>query len=423
MLLDYDHSLSHSGISGDRLAFRLNALAQIGPTREQGSLRIGFSPEERQAKDLVKVWLQDAGLEVKEDGAGNVFGRLSGTEDTLSAILSGSHVDTVLNGGHFDGTLGVLSALEVVEAWKENGYRPKRPFELVIFSDEEGSRFNGGLIGSEAMVGDLDLEHQKQLKDIDGVPFEKVMEQNGLSLKSLSESKRDLREIEAFVEVHIEQGKRLEKAEAPVGIVTGIAGPCWIEVVFEGVAGHAGNTPMDDRHDALVAAGYFIADIERLPRSVSSSAVATVGKMHVSPNGVNVIPGKVELFVDVRDIYEDTRDELVGLIIDKAKEISEKCDVRVKYKNTLSVEPVVIQKKMQEKLARSVKKLGLPELYLPSGAGHDAMIIGHHLPVAMLFVQSKDGISHSPKEWSSLNDCVRGVHVLKDFLESLLDEN
>lgn len=422
LIADYDRALSHSGISGERLASRLAHLAKIGLTDDGGSYRIGFSKEERKAKDTVKNWMVEAGLKVREDGAGNVFGRQPGRKKELPAVLSGSHVDSVPNGGHFDGALGVLSALEVAEAWKETGYRPARPFEVVIFTDEEGARFNGGLIGSEAMVGDLDLQLARERKDLNDVPFEKVMEDYGLSMQSLSEAKRDLKEIAAFVEVHIEQGKRLEKAEAPVGIVTGIAGPCWLEVTFEGNAGHSGNTPMDDRRDALVAASEFVVQVNSLPQSVNSSAVATIGKLNVEPNGVNVIPGKVKLFVDIRDIYEDTRDQLVNLIKNAAQKIAKQQNIDISYQETMRMKPVPIKKKFQEKLAQSVTNQGLPVISLPSGAGHDAMVLGRHLPVAMLFVQSKNGVSHNPQEWSSLNDCVQTVHVLKDFLESLVNE-
>ncbi|TCP29582.1 allantoate deiminase [Scopulibacillus darangshiensis] len=420
LLETYDSALDHSGINGGRLASRLAALSSIGLTKEEGSYRIGFSQEERQAKDLVIGWMEEAGLSVTEDQAGNVFGRLEGEENSESVVLSGSHVDTVPNGGHFDGTLGVLSALEVVEAWHQTGYRPNKSYEVVIFSDEEGTRFNGGLIGSEAMVGDLDVTGLKQKKDLNGISSDEVMNRIGLSIDDFRKAKRDLNKISAYVEVHIEQGKQLEKANVATGIVTGIAGPCWLEVTFTGESGHAGSTPMDNRNDALVAAGEFITEVNQLPKQVSSTAVATIGKLNVHPNGVNVIPGQVTLYVDIRDIYLETRDKLVDLVIQKAEAISEKHGGSVSYKETLRVSPVPIEADMQNKLEKSVKAQNIKPVYLPSGAAHDAMNVGQHLPVAMLFVRSKDGISHNPKEWSALNDCVKTVHVLNDFLKKLL---
>lgn len=416
---EFDQGLNHSGVNGIRLASRLQALSEIGQSEGGGSHRIGFSEEERQAKNLVKQWMTDAGLDIREDEAGNIFGRLSAKDETLPAVLCGSHVDTVPNGGHFDGVLGVLSALEVVEAWKENHHMPNRPYEVVIFTDEEGSRFNGGFTGSQAVVGEIDIEKQKLKKDINGVPFEQVIENDGLSINHFLNAKRDFNEINMFVEVHIEQGKRLEKADVPVGIVTGIAGPCWMKFTFRGKAGHAGNTPMNDRRDAMAAAGEFAYRVKSLPAQVSSTAVATVGKLQVHPNGVNVIPEKVELYVDMRDIHEHTRDELVKLVMSAADETAANNDVGLEWEETLRTPPVPINEVFQGKLAASVEKHGISPVLLPSGAGHDAMIVGRHLPVGMLFVRSKDGISHNPEEWSSLNDCVQGVHVLKHFLETV----
>ncbi|GGH79961.1 allantoate deiminase [Pullulanibacillus pueri] len=418
LMKDYDTSLDADGVSGKRLAQRLSALSEIGLTDEHGSYRIGFSQEEKQAKQLVKQWMNEAGLEVSEDGAGNVFGRLSGRNPHRPAILSGSHVDSVPNGGHFDGPLGVLAALEVVEAWKATGFVPESPYEVVIFTDEEGSRFNGGLTGSRAMTGEIDREAQQQLVDIHGDPFEKVIEKVGLSVNTFAASQREMSDIKGYVEIHIEQGKRLEKAGVPVGIVTGIAGPSWLEMTFTGDAGHAGNTPMDDRRDALLAASQFVVAVNALPQQVSSTAVATVGKLDVHPNGTNVIAGQVTLTVDIRDIDETQRDRLIELIIQSATSICEAHQIDLEWKETQHVKPVPIKESMQEKLSSAIQAKGIAPVYLTSGAAHDAMIMGHHVPVAMIFVQSKDGVSHNPAEWSSLNDCVQSAHVLKQFVET-----
>lgn len=419
LLESYNDQFSVNGISGERLAERLSILANIGLTEDNGSRRPGFSTLEREAKDRVIEWMQEAGLAVSEDGAGNIFGRLEGKDSKKAAIMSGSHVDTVPNGGHFDGTIGVLSALEVAQAWKDTGYVPEKPYEVVIFTDEEGSRFNGGLTGSEAMVGDTDMEKTLLRKDYDDRLFEEVIQDVGLTAQGYSETGRDLDEIETFVEVHIEQGKKLEKAGLPCGIVTGIAGPYWLKVTFEGLAGHAGNTPMDDRKDALVAASEFIQKISTLPRTINDTAVATVGNIQVKPNGTNVIPGEVVLFVDIRDIQFDSRTELVEKIIETGKEIQTITGVSFSHQNVHDVAPVPIAEERQERLAQSMTRLGIEPYYLSSGAGHDAMIVGRHIPSAMLFVKSKDGISHNPKEWSDLSDCIQTIHVLKDYIEKL----
>ncbi|WP_078547539.1 M20 family metallo-hydrolase [Litchfieldia alkalitelluris] len=422
LLRDYDQSLNQDGINGSRVATRLEEISNIGLTSDGGSNRVGFSKEERQAKELVKKWMIELELEVKEDGAGNVFGRLNGINNEMPAILAGSHLDSVPNGGHFDGPLGVVAALEVVESWKETGYQPVRPFEVVIFSDEEGARFNGGLTGSEAMMGDVDVSHKLTLKDSKGLSFEEVLRADNLTLEGYQNSMRDHSEIGAFVEVHIEQGKLLEKENLPCGIVTGIAGPCWIEMIFEGKAGHAGNTPMFDRQDALIAASEFIFRLKELPTNISKSAVATVGKLNVYPNGVNVIPGKVQLYVDIRDIFEETRDTLVEEALKLASSIAKNHEIELTWKENTKIKPVPIKQEMQQMILSTMESLNIRPFFLPSGAGHDAMMVGKSIPVAMLFVQSKGGISHNPKEWSSLYDCLSAVHVLKGVVEKLVSK-
>lgn len=420
LIEDYDNTLNEAGIDGERIAMRIAQLSEIGLTSEGGSSRMGFSKEERAAKELVVGWMQDARLKVREDGAGNIFGTFEGIQTDASIIMSGSHVDTVPNGGHFDGVLGVLTALEVAEAWNKLGYKPKKSYEVAIFSDEEGSRFHAGLSGSAAVVGDVNREQQEKLLDVYGQSFQKVLEDDGLTVDGYFMAKRNLKEIGAFVEVHIEQGKQLEKRDFPVGVVTGIAGPCWLEVTFFGEAGHAGNSPMNDRSDALVAASLFIHQVEHLPSETSPTAVATIGKMQVHPNGINVIPGKVTLTVDIRDIHKDTRDLLVEKIIQLAKDVANERRVAVEFHENIRIMPVPISFAMQGKVMKAVENEGIEAHLLPSGAGHDAMNLGRHLPVAMVFVRSKAGISHNPKEWTSLNDCVIAAKVLKNIIEDLV---
>lgn len=423
LLANYRKEESGDGVSGERLARRLGELSRIGLTADNGSRRPGFSLEEKEAKDKIIGWMKEAGLKVRQDGAGNVFGRLDGNNPAKPVIMSGSHVDTVPNGGHFDGALGVLSALEVAQAWKDTAYMPDKPFEVAVFTDEEGSRFNGGLTGSEAMMGDSDIEALLKKRDYDNRPFKDVLEDVGLSVDGFENAKRDFEEIETFVEVHIEQGKRLERENLPCGIVTGIAGPYWLKLTFKGKAGHAGNTPMNDRRDALVTAGEFIHFISHLPGRISESAVATVGNIEVKPNGTNVIPGEVIVYVDIRDIYEDSRQKLINKIRQAADDLSRPREIGVIYETVHDVLPVPVRKELQQKMAEAAEESGVSPYYLSSGAGHDAMIIGRHLPSALLFVRSKDGVSHNPEEWSDLNDCVKGVQILKTYIEKLQQES
>ncbi|WP_370223287.1 M20 family metallo-hydrolase [Cytobacillus sp.] len=419
LLKNYDQELTHSGVNGERLASRLDELSRIGLMESGGVTRPGYSAEEKKAKELVIKWMKNAGLTVTEDGAGNVFGRLEGKTEGPS-IASGSHVDSVPNGGHFDGPLGVLSALEVAESWKETGYIPEKPYEIVIFSDEEGSRFKSSLTGSRAFMDQLRPEEMDSLQDENGKSFREVLTEYGSSAEECLKAGENRREIETFVEVHIEQGKVLERENQPVGVVKGIAGPASLEVTFTGEAGHAGNTPMAGRKDPLVAASLFVAAIENFPKQVSDTAVATVGKLNVHPNGFNVIAQKVILTVDIRDIFEGTRDQLLDQIKNEAVKIAEERSIGVQMKLNAKIKPLPINESLQAGIAESLEKFNINPVYIPSGAGHDTMIVGTEVPAAMLFVRSRDGISHNPREWTSLNDCVYGVHVLKDFVEGLM---
>ncbi|MBG9586195.1 M20 family metallo-hydrolase [Cytobacillus firmus] len=419
LLKDYDKDLTHSGVNGDRLASRLDELSRIGLMESGGVTRPGYSAEEKEAKELVIKWMKNAGLTVAADGAGNVFGRLEGKTEGPS-IASGSHVDSVPNGGHFDGPLGVLSALEVAESWKETGYIPEKPYEIVIFSDEEGSRFKSSLTGSRAFMGQLKPEEMDSLRDENGKTFREVLTEYGSSAEECLKAGRNGREFETFVEVHIEQGKVLERENQPVGVVKGIAGPASLEVTFTGEAGHAGNTPMAGRRDPLVAASLFVAAIENFPKQISDTAVATVGKLNVHPNGFNVIAQEVILTVDIRDIFEETRDQLLDLIKTEAVKIAEERGIDVQMILNAKIKPLPISEILQAGIAESLTKFNINPVYIPSGAGHDTMIVGTEVPAAMLFVRSRDGISHNPREWTSLNDCVYGVHVLKHFVEGLM---
>ncbi|MDQ0158136.1 M20 family metallo-hydrolase [Alkalibacillus salilacus] len=417
-----DESLNHSGVNSRRVAERLTALAEIGMTEEGGCRRISFSQEEKQAKNLVKQWMEEDGLNVHIDGSGNVFGRVEGEIDG-PAVVSGSHLDSVMHGGHFDGPLGVLSALEVASAWKGAGVKPTVPYEVVVFTDEEGARFNGGLLGSQSVVGELDMEEEVKRVDFNGRPFTDVLADVGLTPDGFRKSKRDLNDVKAFIEVHIEQGKQLEKRNLPVGVVTGIAGPTWLSVTFSGVAGHAGNTPMNDRTDALVAASEFMLNVKDFPGQVSDSGVATVGKLSVDPNGVNVIPGEVTLSVDIRDIKLEWKEELSKRIKEYAQQVSDAHGTTVSIQESMNVAPVEVPADMQSQAGEAMREvLGEAPFYLPSGAGHDAMILGRYVPMGMLFTQSLDGVSHNPAEWSSLSDCVQTIHVLKRFVEKVMED-
>ncbi|MEW9671489.1 Zn-dependent hydrolase [Ammoniphilus sp. 3BR4] len=407
------------GIDPIEAAERLADMAAIGATPEGGITRYPYAKEENQVKELFRSWMEQMGLDVYEDTVGNLFGRLEGENPELPVVMTGSHLDTVPNGGAFDGALGCLSSLMAIESLIKQGKKPNRTIELAVFVDEEGARFEKGLFGSRVMMGEVTPNELGRLVDADGVTLEKAMREAGYDPNRIAESRRRPEDIFAFLELHIEQGRILESEEKKIGIVNGIAGPSWKSFTFLGSTDHAGNTPMHLRKDAVAAASEFILGIEKLPRMFSPTAVATVGKLNVFPNGTNIISGKTEVFVDARDIQEETRERMLEAIIELAQETAQKRGLQVEIDHIISIPPVLVPDWIQSAVAAAAERNGLPARTLPSGAGHDAMIIGKHVPSGMIFVPSFHGKSHSPEEWTSLPDCVNGMLVMRDALWEL----
>ncbi|MCG1010800.1 Zn-dependent hydrolase [Salinicoccus sp. ID82-1] len=404
--------------TSERLHARILEISKIGRTENEGAKRMGYSKEESQAKDKVIEWMQEIGMQIRKDGAGNVFGTYQG-EDSSKVFMAGSHIDTVPDGGHFDGAAGVLTALEIVTLWHEAGYTPKYDFEVVIFSDEEGSRFSSGLTGSRAFMGLMTEEELDKYRDPDGQTFDEVIRNIGSDRQQFLTAEGPGKQIAMYAEIHIEQAKQLEQKNLPVGIVSGIAGATRTKITFHGAAGHAGSTPMTERKDALVKASEFISTLPGIPKSISQTAVATVGKMSVSPGGVNVIPGEVELVVDARDINEENQSKLIQAVADHAQDIVHDSGITVETDLTTRVTPIPIDPEVIERMEASFKRHDLLPIHLPSGAGHDAMTVGTKFPVTMLFVRSIQGISHNPEEFTHIEDLTQAVKVLKDFFENL----
>lgn len=422
LLNTYDYDLSIEGIDGERVAKRLGELSEIGQLPSGGVSRHGYGEKEQAAHDLAKTWLKEAGAEIEVDEAGNAIGHIKG-QSSEKIFASGSHLDTVPNGGNFDGTVGVLTAIEVAQAWKDIGYTPPFDYDIIVFREEEGSQFNMGVLGSSAFMGLRKKEELSDLKaDSTGQSFSSTIENNQLSVESFFKAKKQ-RQYELYVEAHIEQGKALENAGQSVGVVSGIAGLADLNFTFTGVSDHAGNTPMNDRFDPLVTAGRFIYELSLLPEKISDSAVATVGKVNVYPNGANVIAKQVEVTVDVRDVNLKNRQTLERQIIECAFDLAKENDISVDYNKTTDVQPVSMNKELQTDLKQIIKEVTQKEaLVLPSGAGHDVMNLAVEYPIAMVFIQSHQGISHHPDEWSDLSDIVIGVHVIKRFLEQKMKE-
>ena len=397
-------------VDGGRLCRRISELAEIGKHEEGGVARLSFTPEERAAKDLVASYMQEAGLAVREDAAGNLFGRREGRDSGAPAILVGSHVDSVRNGGDFDGPLGVLGGIEVLQTMDEGSVQTERPVEVAAFTDEEGARFSLGMIGSRALTGALsqeDLRHE----DREGVSIAEAMREVGLDPAAVGEAARSSDSLAAYLELHIEQGKVLEGEDLPVGVVTGIAGPVWLRLFLSGEAGHAGTTPMGARRDALAAAAEVVGIIE-VEAAAPGSTVGTVGQVGARPGGINIIPGRVDLSLDLRDIDEAVRDRVEGRIRARAEEACGRRGIGLEFEELQRLPPAPCSEEIRATIAAACEREGIRPFSLPSGAGHDGMHVAGLCPMGMIFVRSRDGISHNPKEWSSREDCEAGCNVL-----------
>ncbi|WP_053366407.1 Zn-dependent hydrolase [Bacillus sp. FJAT-27245] len=397
-------------VSSIRLWKRLQQLSKVGATENGGVTRLSFTKEEREAKNLITGFMKEAGLSVREDEAGNLIGRREGTVEGSPVVMTGSHIDSVFDGGNFDGPLGVMSAIEALQTMEEEGLTTNHPIEVIAFTDEEGARFSFGMLGSRAIAG-LITGEELENRDKDGVSIAEAMEASGFNPKELGKAARKKEDVKAYIELHIEQGKVLEKENLAVGVVSGIAGPLWMKFTVEGEAGHAGNTPMGIRRDAMTAAARMMLMIEQEAIKTGTS-VGTVGQLNLFPGGINIIPGRVEFSLDLRDINEETRDEVERAILKEASRIADEQGVKLSVEDLQRIPPAPCDEEIQQAVRESIAEAGLPTMTLPSGAGHDGMQFTGLWPIGMIFVRSKNGISHDPAEWTSQEDCAAGADVL-----------
>jgi allantoate deiminase len=407
-------------VQKERLVERLDRLGRIGATAEGGVTRLAYNPEYRQAEELVRGWLEVAGLQTRLDAVGNLIGWREGSQPGQPSVMLASHIDTVISGGRFDGALGVLSAIEVAQALQEDDLILDRPLEVVAFMEEEGSRGSGGLFGSRAMTGQLSSE-VLQRRDRAGVTMAEAMQAWGLDLTRLGDAVRQAGEIGAYLELHIEQGAVLESQGLAVGVVTAIAGPLFLAARLYGHADHAGATPMGPlRRDALLGAAELVLAAEAIATATSPTCVATVGHLEVTPGAVNVIPGEAYLTFDLRDIDKATRDQAEAHL---RSEIERVCEVRrltAEVEEVLRVQPIRLSPRIIEVIAAACANIGLPVYHLPSGAGHDAQIMTQLADVGMIFVRCRDGISHSPAEYVTPEDAWLGAQVLYEATVQLV---
>jgi allantoate deiminase len=400
-------------ISTSRLQERIETLGKIGQTPDGGVTRVALSKEDQEAQALVSVWMEEAGMRVYVDPAGNLIGRIDGKSKTAEPVVIGSHIDSVINGGKFDGTIGVIGGIEVVQHLKEEAVQPLRPIEVIAFCEEEGSRFQSGLFGSRAMIGAFS-EQDLHIKDKQGITRREALIEFGLDPDKIKEEvTRSKGDLAAYLEMHIEQGPILEKMGAPVGIVTGIAGPSWMEIVVEGKAGHAGTLPMGLRKDALLGAGEIILSVEEICLSHKDTPiVGTVGHVEVLPGGSNIVPGRVAFSVDIRDIDVSRRNDVIDQVKTRAREICDKRGLRVSFNERIRINPVQCSPSIIDVMRAQSREmnLGCPELV--SGAGHDAQLIAALTGMGMIFVRCKDGISHNPEEFAEIVDIALGTELL-----------
>jgi len=405
-------------VNEERLLKSLEELSLVGNSSDKGVTRFALTPGDLQARQWLQARASQYDLRSHFDAVGNLFIYAQDAQEQPPVIV-GSHVDTVPNGGRYDGALGVLAGLESLIRLQETQTPLSRPVWLAVWTEEEGSRFSGGLIGSRAIIGELGKEELK-LTDADGISLAEALCSWGLNPDDLPQAARKPGQIHAYVELHIEQGAKLDVAKEQIGVVTGIVGIRRYNVSVKGQANHAGTTPMNLRRDALVAASLMVQAVEQIVRdSGHLEAVGTVGKLQVYPGGVNVVPGQVDFTVEIRDIKMEVMDELVAKVRTRLQEIAAERHVELTWEAAPAVTPSLLDESVQQTIAQVANELGYSWRYMPSGAGHDAQHLARICPTGMIFVPSKDGISHSPAEYTADEDCVRGANVLLNTIVRL----
>ncbi|MDY2947425.1 MAG: Zn-dependent hydrolase [Mannheimia varigena] len=378
--------------------------------------RLAFSEQDIKARDYVINLCKRYDLSVKIDPIGNVFIRKQGQDNNLPAVAFGSHIDTVVNAGKFDGTLGTIAGLETLFQLCEQNIQTRYPLELIIFTCEESSRFNYATLGSKVMCGVADQAALSKLKDKQGLGVEQTLRDIGLDFNKVNQAKRSGSEFKCFLELHIEQGPRLENEQKTIGIVTGIAAPIRAIVKIKGQADHSGATAMHYRHDALLGAAELALELEQAAIQAGHSTVATAGNLIAKPGVMNVVPGYAELLVDIRGIHTEARESVFIALQNKIKEVEQKRGLEIELQLISKDQPIVLPTEMVEHLTQVTESLGYSYEIMPSGAGHDAMHMATLCPTGMLFVPSHLGISHNPLEFTEWKDIEAGIRVLQQAI-------
>jgi hydantoinase/carbamoylase family amidase len=408
-------------IDTDKLADNLRILAGIGRTPTGGTSRLAFTPEDMAAREFATAEMVAVGLEVHQDEAGNIIGRLAGSDGERPVVMTGSHLDSVPEGGNFDGTIGVFGAIEAVRAIKARGLTPAAPIEVVVFSSEEAPRFGQGghHFGSRVMAGLMDLDLLDHLIDENNISLAGALRDVGIDPDQVSKAQRAPGEVAAFIELHMEQGRILRDREVPVGVVTTITGATRYWLTLHGSADHSGATPMKGRRDALTAAAEVVLAVERIGVEMNDSLVSTVGVIRAMPGSISVVPGTVELGIDIRDINglhltraaRALRNQ-IGAIADRRSIVP---DLRVLWDD----QPISMTPSIRATIAEASEANDLPAADVASHSGHDTASISMLAPSGMIFVRNESGRSHSAAEYVRIEDIAAGSRVLATALLSL----
>lgn len=397
-----------------RIHERIAALAEVGKTSSGGSCRIALTEDDIAGRDLLVSWMRETGLEVEIDKVGNIFGTLKG-EENGSPVMMGSHIDTVGNGGHLDGCYGVISGLEVLATYTEASEIPKHDLCVAIFTNEEGVRFQPDMLGSLVYAGGMSIDEAHDIKDTDGVSLIEAL----ISTNYLGTMDCGSIVPHAFVELHIEQGPVLENENIYLGVVEGVQGISWTKVTIRGQSNHAGTTPMHLRKDAGLAAARLTVAVREITETLGEGQVGTVGVITPTPNLVNVVPGEVSMTVDLRNSDNDKLKEAEMLLDEVIDYIRDEEKVKITTEKLVRFEPVKFDPKVIEIIAETAQEKVTFFKRMNSGAGHDAQMMARICPAAMIFVPSKDGISHNPKEYTSSRQLNSGAEVLLEVVRRL----
>ena len=404
----------------------LNAIGRIGIGDRGAVTRLVFSIKELRSRQVLIHLMRQAGLNIRIDAIGNIFGRFEGTDPRAPAVLAGSHLDTVIHGGKYDGPVGVIGALEAVRTISENKIPVRSPLEVVCFVGEESSRFGFSTLGSSLAAGEVRTEDLKNAVDPQGTKLENVLASLGITRRNMNSIKLHTKSLKAYLELHIEQGPILEAIGKRIGLVTSIAAPSRFRVIFKGRADHSGTTPMDMRKDALVAAAQLIEYIERVCRKFAAMAkgrvVGTVGAMKIEPGVINAVPGRTELAVDIRGTSAQSKNQVARLVKQQARAIAKRRGIGVEVLTIREENPVPLDKRLLRLSQELCEEKGIAYEIMPSGAGHDAMQMAKITPAGMIFVPSKRGISHNPLEWTDPRDIALGAQLLMETMIRVSNE-